>query len=58
MADGMQRIAVALEDLKAKGIPESVLMAYLRQRTKLPMKQIQAVLDGLKELGREMRPTR
>ncbi len=56
MVYNLQKIARALEDLKALGIPESVLMAYLRTKTHLRVREIQVVLDGLKELSKEMRP--
>jgi hypothetical protein len=56
MVHNLGKIANALDDLKRLGIPDSVLMAYLRQKTHLKVHDIQAVLDGLKELSREMRP--
>jgi len=56
MVLNLQKIARALEDLKNLGIPETVLMAYLQKKTRLRVKDIQAVLDGLKDLSKEMRP--
>jgi len=53
MVDEMQRMTNAL--LQIGGVPRSVLIAYLRQTTKLPLKDVLAVLNGLNELNKEFR---
>jgi uncharacterized protein YcgL (UPF0745 family) len=53
MVEEMQKITEALT--KMQGVPNAVIMAYLRQKTNLPKKTIQAVIDGLLELNKEFR---
>ena len=53
MVEEMARMAIALSSMH--GVPRSVIVAYLRQRTHLPLRDITAVLDGLLELNKEFR---
>ena len=56
MLDDLNRINRSLDELKTKGLPMSFILIYLNKRTHLPQKQIQSVLDGLRELNREVQP--
>lgn len=53
MVEEMARMADALVTMH--GVPRSVIVAYLRQKTHLPLRDIQAVLDGLLELNKEFK---
>lgn len=49
----MEQIAIALN--RMQGVPRAVILAYLRQKTNLPKKTIEAVLEGLMELEKEFK---
>ena len=49
----MEQIVLALN--KMQGVPRAVILAYLRQKTNLPKKTIDAVLEGLTELNKEFK---
>jgi len=53
MVEEMSRMATALSTMH--GVPRSVIVAYLRQRTHLPLRDITSVLDGLLELNMEFK---
>jgi len=53
MVEEMSKMASAL--VQMHGVPRSVIVAYLRQRTHLPLRDITAVLDGLLELNKEFK---
>jgi len=55
MVTELQKISSALDELRSKGLPMSLIMAYLQKKTHLPQKDIKAVLDGLAELNREVK---
>jgi hypothetical protein len=49
----MQQITQALD--RMQGVPRAIILAYLRQKTNLPKKTIDAVLEGLAELNKEFK---
>ena len=49
----MEQIVLALN--RMQGVPRAVILAYLRQKTNLPKKTIDAVLEGLTELNKEFK---
>lgn len=55
MLTALQQIDKALSELKAGGLPETLVMAYIQKRTKLSQRDIRLVLDALKEMNREMK---
>ena len=53
MVSEMQKMAAALSEMQ--GVHRSVIVAYLRQKTHLAKRDIDAVLDGLFELNKEFK---
>lgn len=51
----LDKISRALTELKAGGLPETLIIAYIQKRTKLSMRDIRAVLDALKEMNKELK---
>lgn len=43
----VRRIAEAMEELKVKGLPRDILVLWIQKKTKLPQRDIIAVLDAL-----------
>lgn len=55
MVSSLQRISSALDELKEKGLPEVLIIAYLEKKTHLGQRNIRLVLDGLRDLNREIK---
>lgn len=49
----VSKISEALEDLRQKGLPESLLILSIQKKTRLSMKDIKAVLDSLRDIQTE-----
>jgi len=58
MLSELEKLNLAFEELRTKGLPMSFILIYLQKRTHLNQKDIQAVLDGLRELNRDIQPKR
>lgn len=55
MVSSLQKISSALDELKSKGLPETLIFAYLQKKTHLSQRDIRLVLDGLRDLNREIK---
>jgi hypothetical protein len=55
MVEQLDKISSALTELRNKGLPESLILAYVQKKTKLSQRDILVVFDALKELNRELK---
>lgn len=53
LVENVKRIAGALEELKNRGLPRSILLLWVKKKTRLPQRDIQAVFDALAEIKKE-----
>lgn len=49
----ISKISEALQILTQKGLPESLIVLWIQKKTRLPQRDIRAVLDALKEIKKE-----
>lgn len=54
MLTTLEKIQISLQELKAGGLPETLVIAYLQKKTKLSQRDIRMVLDALKEMNKEL----
>lgn len=55
MVRELTSIAHSLDQLKASGMPETIIMAYVQKKTKLSQRDINLVFSALKDLNKELR---
>lgn len=55
MVEQLDRISSALTELRNKGLPESLILAYVQKKTKLSQRDILTVFDALKDLNKELK---
>jgi hypothetical protein len=55
MVEQLDKISSALTELRNKGLPESLILAYVQKRTKLSQRDILMVFDALKDLNKELK---
>jgi len=53
LLEQIKKISDALEVLISKGLPESLLIVWIHKKTRLPQRDIKAVLEALKEINKE-----
>jgi len=55
LVEKFSKIHQTLEEIKNKGIPRSLLVVYVKERTRLPKKTVEAVLEAIEEFKKEFR---
>jgi len=55
MVEQLTKIASALDYLQKIGLPRDIIILYIQKRTRLPQRDIIAVLDALKEFQKQIR---
>lgn len=55
MVEQLDKISAALTELRNKGLPESLILAYVQKKTKLSQRDILLVFDALKDLNKELK---
>ena len=50
LADAIVKIGFAMRELTQIGLNEDAIVVLLHHKTKVPMKQIRIIFDGLKQL--------
>jgi len=55
MVEQLTKIASALDYLQKVGLPRDIIILYIQKRTRLPQRDIIAVLDALKEFQKQIR---
>jgi hypothetical protein len=55
MVEQLDKISNALTELRNKGLPESLILAYVQKKTKISQRDILMVFDALKELNKELK---
>ena len=58
MLSELEKLNLALEELRVKGLPMNFILIYLSKKTHLTQKEILSVLDGLRDLNKEVQPKR
>jgi len=53
LVENVKRIADTLAELKAKGLPRSLLVIWVQKKTRLSQKDIISVFDALAEIEKE-----
>jgi hypothetical protein len=51
MAENLQKIANALDELTKIPLPKELIILYVQKKTRLSKKDIEAVFDAIKELN-------
>jgi len=49
------KIANALEELRKLGLPKELIVLYIQKKTRLPKRDIQAVLDALQDFQKQVK---
>ncbi len=52
MAENLQKIADALDELTKVPLPRELIILYVQKKTRLNKKDIEAVFDAIKELNK------
>lgn len=55
MVHNLEKISSAVDDLKKSGLPETIVMSYVKQKTHLPQRDIRLVFDALKDMNKELK---
>jgi len=55
MVEQLTKIASALDYLQKVGLPRDIIILYIQKRTRLPQRDIIAVLDALKEFQKQIK---
>jgi len=55
MVEQLTKIASALDYLQKVGLPRDIIILYIQKKTRLPQRDIIAVLDALKEFQKQIR---
>ena len=54
LVEGIKELSKGFEKICRHGMPKSMIKAWIHQKTKLSMKNIDLFLDAMEELQREM----
>lgn len=54
LVENMEKISKALNEMEKAGIPKTIILSIIAQKTKLPLRDIKLVLNALEETAQEM----